>query len=79
MIWRDDSCVEDKITKMIGKQILGARDHSYKNLKREIIETSEQKLTLNIAYYPAFENVRNILQLLHLLLAPDKEHKEGIF
>ena len=48
---------------MIGKQILGVRDHSNKNLlKREITETSEQKLTLNIAYYPAFENVRNILQ-----------------
>ena len=63
MIWRDDSCIEDKITKMIGKQILGVRDHSNKNLlKREIAETSEQKLTLNIAYYPAFENVRNILQ-----------------
>ena len=51
MIWRDDSCIEDKITKMIGKQILGVRDHSNKNLlKREITETSEQKLTLNIAY-----------------------------
>ena len=25
---------------------------------------------------PAFENVRNMLQELHLLLEPDKEHKK---
>ena len=31
---------------------------------------------LNITYYPVFQNIRNILQELHLLLAPDKEHKK---
>ena len=30
----------------------------------------------NITYYPVFQNIRNILQELHLLLAPDKEHKK---
>ena len=38
--------------------------------------TSEPKLTCNITYYPVFQNIRNILQELHLLLAPDKEHKK---
>ena len=30
--------------------------------------------TFNIIYYPPFQNVGNILQELHLLIAPDKDH-----
>ena len=37
---------------------------------------SEQKLTFNITYYPAFQNVRAIIEELHILLTPDKEHKK---
>ena len=63
--------------KMIRKQILRAREHSRKDLlEREKAETSEPRLTFNITYYPVFQNIRNILQELHLLLAPDKEHKK---
>ena len=45
----------------------------FKKKKAEIIK---QKLTFNISYYPVFQNVRNISQELHLLLAPDKKHKK---
>ena len=62
---------------MIRKQILGAREHSRKDLlEREKAKTSEPGLTFNITYYPVFQNIRNILQELNLLLAPDKEHKK---
>ena len=62
--------------KMMRKQILAAREHSRKELpEREKTETSEQTITFNITYYPVFQKIRNILQELHLLLAPDKEHK----
>ena len=62
--------------KMIRKQILRAREHSRKDLlEREKAKTSEPRLTFNITYYPVFQNIRNILQELRLLLAPDKEHK----
>ena len=37
---------------------------------------SEQKLTFNITYYPAFQNVRAIMEELHILLTPNKEHKK---
>ena len=37
---------------------------------------SEQKLTLNITYYPVFENIRTIMEELHILLTPDKEQKK---
>ena len=30
----------------------------------------------NISYHPVFQNIRNILQELYLLLAPDTEHKK---
>ena len=63
--------------KMIRKQILKAREHSRKDLlEGEKAKTSEPRLTFNITYYPVFQNIRNILQELHLLLAPDKEHKK---
>ena len=45
-------------------------------LEREKVETSELKLTLSISYYPVFQNIRSMLQELHLLLAPDMEHKK---
>ena len=63
--------------KMIRKQILRVREHSRKDLlEREKAKTSKLRLTLNITYYPVFQNIRNILQELFLLLAPDKEHKK---
>ena len=63
--------------KMIRKQISRAREHSRKDLlERGKVKTSEPRLTFNITYYPVFQNFRNILQELHLLLAPDKQHKK---
>ena len=63
--------------KMIRKQILGTREHSRKELlEREKTETSEPKLMFNITSYQVFQNIRNILQELHSLLAPDKEHNK---
>ena len=63
--------------KMIRKQILRAQDHSRKDLlKKEKAKTSEPRLTFNISYYPVLKNIRNILQEIHLLLVPDKEHKK---
>ena len=63
--------------KMIRKKMLRAREHSCKVLlEREKSETSETRLMFNIIYYPVFQNIRNILQELHLSLTPDKEHKK---
>ena len=63
--------------KMIRKQILRAREHSRNDLlEREKPQMPEQKLTFNIAYYPAFQNVRGIIKELHILLTCNKEHKK---
>ena len=63
--------------KMKRKQILRAREHSRNNLlEREKQQISEQKLTFNITYYSAFQNVRAIMEELHILLTPNKEHKK---
>ena len=45
-------------------------------MREKKIETFDPQLTFSITYYPVFQNIRNILQELHLLLAPDKEHKK---
>ena len=63
--------------KMVRSQILKAREKSRENLLENVnTRSSEQKLTFNITYYPVFQNVRNILEELHILLAPDKEHRK---
>ena len=63
--------------KMVRKQVLRAREHSRKSLLEKVKSESDQKkLTFNITYYPVFQNVRNILQELHILLTPDQEHKK---
>ena len=49
--------------KMIRKQILRARQHLRNDLfEREKQQMSEQKLTFNITYYPAFQNARAIME-----------------
>ena len=63
--------------KMIRKQILSAREHSRNDLlEKEKQQSSERKLTFNITYYPVFRNVRGIMEELHILLTPNKEHKK---
>ena len=63
--------------KMIRNQILRAREHSRKDfLEREKPQMPEQKLTFNITYYPAFQNVSTVMEELHILLTPNKEHKK---
>ena len=39
-------------------------------------ESHQKKLAFNITYYQVFQNVRNILQELNILLTPDQEHKK---
>ena len=63
--------------KMIRKQILRACEHLRNDLlEREKQQMSEQKIAFNITYYPAFQNVRAIMEELHILLTPNKEHKK---
>ena len=62
---------------MVRTEILEARGESRDRLLEGVNTlTSESKLTFNIAYYTAFQNVRSILQKLKILLAPDKELKK---
>ena len=62
---------------MTRKQILDAREHSRNDLlEKEKQQMSEKKLTFSITYYPAFQNITSIMEELHMLLTPNKEHKK---
>ena len=62
---------------MVRKQVLRAREHSRESLLEKMKpESNQRKLTFNITFYPVFQNVRNILRELHILLATDQEHKK---
>ena len=64
------------IERMVRTQIFKTRGESTDSLfERGNTKTSGNKLTFNITYYPAFQNVRGILEELQILLAQDKEHK----
>ena len=63
--------------KLKREQILSAWDHSRNGLlerEKQQISDKKKKLTFNIAYYPAFQNVTSITEELHLLLIPNKKH-----
>ena len=63
--------------RMARTQILKATGESRDSLlELGNTRTSESKLTFNITYYLAFQNVRSILEKFQILLAPDKEHKK---
>ena len=63
--------------RMVRTPILKARGETRDSLlERGNARTSESKLFFNITYYPAFHNVRSILEELKILLLPDKEHKK---
>ena len=63
--------------RMVRTQILKSRGESTNSLlERGNTRTCESKLTFNITYYPAFQNVRSLLQELQILLAPDEENKK---
>lgn len=62
--------------KMIQKQLLRVREHSRKDLlEKEKQQMSKQKLTFNINFHRAFQNIRSIMEELHILLTPNEEHK----
>ena len=64
--------------KMICKQMWKAWEHSRNDLlERKEVQIPEQKLTFNITFYSTFQNVRSIIEELHILLTPKKK-QEGI-
>ena len=60
--------------KVIRKQILNILENDL--LEKKKLQMSERKLTFNIKHYPAFRNVRSIMEEPHKLLTPNKEHKK---
>ena len=62
---------------MVRKQVLRAQGHSREGLLQKVkSESVQNKLAFNITYYLVFQNLRNMLQELHILLTPNKEHKK---
>ena len=60
------------------QQILKARKYrrtELLNSQRE--EVYSNKLVFNITYYPIFSKLKKILFKIHLLLAPDREHRKA--
>ena len=61
------------------KQILRVRKHSRNDLlEKQKHQISEEKLTRSFTYYPAYQNIRSIMEELHILLISNtnKEHKK---
>ena len=63
--------------RLVRTQILTARGESRDSrLEWGNTRISESTLTFTITYYRVFQNVRDILQELQILLAPNKDHKK---
>ena len=63
--------------KCIKMCFLELAEHSRESLLKKVKSKADQnKLTFINTYYLVFQNVRNILQELRILLTPDKDHKK---
>ena len=63
--------------KLIHKEILKARSQSRQTLlNQEKMSRNDDRVTFNITYYPVFKDIRIVLEELHILLAPDEQHRK---
>lgn len=65
--------------KLVRSQILKARKFSRNELLNRTSNKDGQRqevLTVNITYHPAYAKLKNILNDIHLLLTPNKEHQK---
>ena len=63
--------------KLVRKEILKARSQSRETLlNKEKMSRNDDRVTFNITYYPVFKNIRILLEELHILLAPDEQHRK---
>ena len=62
----------------VAAEVLRALDYSTESfLEREKSQSAEKGLVFDVAHYPVFQNISNVLQELHFLLTLDKEHPES--
>ena len=61
---------------LVRGQVLRARKFSRQELLNKAKETKECQLVLNITYHPAFANFKKVLEEIHILLTPDREHRK---
>ena len=60
---------------MVRKQILESRAFSRGTLLGKIKEVrNNYKLVLTLTYHPSIKNFQNVLNEVHILLTPNKEH-----
>ena len=63
--------------KLVHKEILKARSQSRETLlDKEKMSRNDDRVTFNITHYPVFKNIRIILEELHILIAPNEQHRE---
>ena len=59
----------------IRKEVLDARKLKRKDLLSREKGEKDHKLTLNVTFHPASQNLNKLLRKLHVILACDKEHQ----
>ena len=62
--------------KLVRDQIVKARKLKRDDLLDREKPATDQKLTLNITYHPAYAKLKETLHHIHLLLAPNEEHRK---
>ena len=62
--------------KLVRDQIIKARKHKRDELLDREKPSTDQKLTLNITYHPAYAKLKETLHQIHLLLAPNEKHSK---
>ena len=74
-----EKCVSERgcSETLVRKEILKARSESRETLlNKEKMSRNDNRVTFNITYYPVFKNIRIVAEELHILLAPDEQHRK---
>ena len=62
--------------RLVRSKILDARRLNRHELLHREKSEKKQRLTLNIVYHPAFQNLNKLLRRIHVILTSDKEHQK---
>ena len=63
--------------RLVRNKVLAARKYSRRDLLNRVKSDSTYKITLNVTFNPAYQNLNRLSRKLHVILTCDSDHKKA--
>ena len=63
--------------RLVRNKVLAAQKYSKRDILNRVKSDSTYKITLNVTFHPAYQNLNRLLRKLHVILACDSDHKKA--